>query len=556
MAASNAYARPEFFVDDAYYYFQIAHNIAVGNGSTWDGLSSTNGYHPLWLLVLVPVFFVVRGKVPGMIAAKVVSALLWFAALLELHRIAKLMGAERTFWFGLLPGAVFCAITTKSLPFAGVETGLVFVAAVVVIRLLLETRLLSTGPGAVDAVAPARRWKLGFAFAVLVLSRLDAVVLVGVLMLAIAVCLLLQRRPVRAAIPIVFQIASPTAIALALYLALNQWLFHSGLPVSGRSKQLQPVTDLGVVRTYFRKSVGLGLPIGAGELAAAVLVVVALAIWWSRGRGPAQTDPVARRHRAAMVQLALILGLVYLAGLLTVVYYAFTSGWPLFSWYYYDSMVVLILGPGLVVSSVWGSTAWNRRYERPTEPGSLRGRVSVALAGVLLAGVIGWWIRIDRAGSENFFAQSARAAHALNHQLPPQAVVAMGDRAGVFGYLLDRPVISIEGIVNSTDYLDNYLSKRRVSAFMAREHVDYYARSYFVPMEQDNTRFELGGEPYLGGGNPLDCGRRGEPIQGTVAFTYFHVCLGDVVYRTPGFYRHGDQFVVWRYPGNGGPARG
>jgi len=37
------------FADDAYYYLQISRNIALGNGSTFDGIGKTNGYHPLWL---------------------------------------------------------------------------------------------------------------------------------------------------------------------------------------------------------------------------------------------------------------------------------------------------------------------------------------------------------------------------------------------------------------------------------------------------------------------------------------------------------------------------
>src|SRR5438105_15832144 len=42
------------FEDDAFYYFRIARNIALGHGSTYDGVNSTNGYQPLWLAVLVP----------------------------------------------------------------------------------------------------------------------------------------------------------------------------------------------------------------------------------------------------------------------------------------------------------------------------------------------------------------------------------------------------------------------------------------------------------------------------------------------------------------------
>ena len=42
--------------DDSFYYFQIARNIAHGIGSTFDGVNMTNGYHPLWLVILVPIY--------------------------------------------------------------------------------------------------------------------------------------------------------------------------------------------------------------------------------------------------------------------------------------------------------------------------------------------------------------------------------------------------------------------------------------------------------------------------------------------------------------------
>ena len=50
------YLLTNVFPDDAFYYFEIARHIALGLGSTFDGFSTTNGYHPLWMLVLVPLF--------------------------------------------------------------------------------------------------------------------------------------------------------------------------------------------------------------------------------------------------------------------------------------------------------------------------------------------------------------------------------------------------------------------------------------------------------------------------------------------------------------------
>jgi hypothetical protein len=49
-----------FTRDDAYYYFKVAQNISEGLGSTFDGINPTNGYHPLWLLVCIPIFSLAR----------------------------------------------------------------------------------------------------------------------------------------------------------------------------------------------------------------------------------------------------------------------------------------------------------------------------------------------------------------------------------------------------------------------------------------------------------------------------------------------------------------
>jgi hypothetical protein len=49
-----------FTRDDAYYYFKVAQNISEGHGSTFDGINTTNGYHPLWMLICVPIFALAR----------------------------------------------------------------------------------------------------------------------------------------------------------------------------------------------------------------------------------------------------------------------------------------------------------------------------------------------------------------------------------------------------------------------------------------------------------------------------------------------------------------
>ena len=62
VAFSDAYYLPTswFTRDDAYYYFKVAQNISEGHGSSFDGINPTNGYHPLWMLVCIPIFSLAR----------------------------------------------------------------------------------------------------------------------------------------------------------------------------------------------------------------------------------------------------------------------------------------------------------------------------------------------------------------------------------------------------------------------------------------------------------------------------------------------------------------
>ncbi|HMZ41721.1 MAG TPA: hypothetical protein PLI15_01620 [Anaerolineales bacterium] len=61
-AFSDAYNLPNswFTRDDAYYYFKVAQNITEGHGITFDGINLTNGYHPLWMLICIPIFTLAR----------------------------------------------------------------------------------------------------------------------------------------------------------------------------------------------------------------------------------------------------------------------------------------------------------------------------------------------------------------------------------------------------------------------------------------------------------------------------------------------------------------
>ena len=74
------FADGELVCDDAYYYYEIARNAALGQGFTFDSLHPTNGFHPLWAWILVPVFYVFPESIWAPIHISLILSALFTAA--------------------------------------------------------------------------------------------------------------------------------------------------------------------------------------------------------------------------------------------------------------------------------------------------------------------------------------------------------------------------------------------------------------------------------------------------------------------------------------------
>jgi hypothetical protein len=76
-----------FLADDSYFYLQVAWNFAHGNGSTFNAIMPTNGYHPLWMLLCSVVYRIFPDRVPAIHAIGGLIAVLQTAALWTVRRL-------------------------------------------------------------------------------------------------------------------------------------------------------------------------------------------------------------------------------------------------------------------------------------------------------------------------------------------------------------------------------------------------------------------------------------------------------------------------------------
>ena len=87
----------DLYQDDAFYYFKIARNIVDGRGMTFDGTTPTNAFHPLYLLLLLPLM-VVSGSDP-VTPIQLSGALLVLVSLLTgavVFRLTRQVAGPRT----------------------------------------------------------------------------------------------------------------------------------------------------------------------------------------------------------------------------------------------------------------------------------------------------------------------------------------------------------------------------------------------------------------------------------------------------------------------------
>jgi hypothetical protein len=200
--------------DDAYYYFKVAQNISEGHGSTFDGINRTNGYHPLWMLVCIPIFALARFDLilPLRILFLLMSGLSVVTAILLYRLIGRVFAPV----IGALAALYWVFSVTVLVRFykQGLETGIAaFFIVLFVYKLAEFERAWRERP-----VTTRELVILGGIGALVIFSRLDLVFLVAFA----GIWVVFRRSPIRYFLPL--DIAS---VAFSVLLA---FVIKAGFP--------------------------------------------------------------------------------------------------------------------------------------------------------------------------------------------------------------------------------------------------------------------------------------------------------------------------------------
>ncbi|MCU1323884.1 MAG: hypothetical protein JWM43_3533 [Acidobacteriaceae bacterium] len=416
-----------FIQDDFLYYLKVAQSIAQGHGSTFNGITETNGYQPLWLAVLVLLSYVTNA--PKLIFGFIVLSGL-AASCVTFVLARKILATTSVRPLLVFSFAAWTTLYSTTLFFYGMEVTLTVPLTLGVVCLLRKVTWLQEGP--------AHTFALGLLLSAMVLSRIDTLILCGLIVVGVMLSPSI-RRLVRVDLLLGLLCG---LLPIVGYFFLNHFLFHTWLPVSGMAKELRSthLPSIEPWRVFFH-------PL-AGFFATVLLTALSLV-------------PLVRTSLVAMERV------IFSAVILFPFTYYFilscVSDWTLWGWYYYPIRSALCVS--FLIFCLYPSFA--RILQ--TQAATIALAVSVAICLIFM--------RWTRQQTDIYAASVEIQQFALAHP----GIYAMGDRAGRVAYLIPNPVVQTEGLMMNREYLRFIEHETPLRETLAHYKVRYYVATAYEP---------------------------------------------------------------------------
>ena len=472
--------------DDAFYYFQIARNLTEGKFSTFDGgITRTNGYHPLWLLLITP-FYWVFDKEAALFAIKAFEIMLVAGGVALVAAAARL---ARLPWY----------LTFAALPMLyqqdALSRGMEAAAALFMLGLFMLTACLF-------ARSPVRwQWPLAAVAFALPWVRLEYIAIS--LAATAALCLIewswqerapsaslgeraRSARSVKAVVPFL-----AAGAGILVYFAYNWLVFGGIVPVSGATKEAWSQAEWEHEGGYslaqnFQDI--LQIPVFDDELLVALEVCAyLLLVWWFARHS---------RSRKDWLLLAFLVGVFSLAAghlakfaqtVLTI--HPSMGPWP---WYFVPAYLMTAL---IVPVRCYVAIYFIRRFIGPKSQHA----TNILSLGIVLTGAASCLSKADftepfqrveairvSTRTDGSWTEWTEAVYGgtqlMNRVLPEDSVVGSWD-AGVIGYFSRFPVVNLDGLVNSYDY---FHARNRAKD----GYVPLFYREFGITHFAKDTRFE------------------------------------------------------------------
>lgn len=453
-------------LDDSFYYFQIARNFAEGKFSTFDGgITRTNGYHPVWMLMVTPFYWVfdLEAALFGIKAFEIMLIAGGVVLIVLAAHIARLP------WFLLF--AVLPALYGNTFLIMGMEAA----AALFFLGMFfLVTIIFARNPD-------RWMWPLFLIASILPWIRLEyiiiSLVVPGLLCLMeierslthkISLIHKISRFPKILARSRAFVILMGSCASLLVYFLYNYLAFDTIVPVSGTIKMLWS-------KNYFAQTGGYdfvenlintmqlphelytGLFVGLEELFVVLEMGAYVLIVFILNR---RSQSHERADHLLLVFLVCVfaLGMQHLARMVQTFLTLHPEVTIYTNWYYVPAYLMMAL---IIPVRCYVAIYLIRIFLAPNLTILRRGlRFCIIIAGAVFMLKQSDFPRpyrfVDHASNQGFMYAPGNtlhytSVHIMNRLLPEKSIIGAW-QSGLIGYLSRFPVVNLDGLVSSYSY--------------------------------------------------------------------------------------------------------
>jgi hypothetical protein len=398
----------DFLTDDFYYYFITAKNFVAHGISSFDGITHTNGYHPLWMLCISALYAVSFGN-DGVffVYLALVSSISTYLTYRYLKNLYETLFPASA--FGNIP-LLFVIVIYAGMLFLGMEITLTVPLIAYMLSKIAATDFTKN-------ISSRQALLFGILSSLVILSRLDTVIFIAVVALfSFSLSGGTMKEKIK---PLVFLLVG--LIPVCIYFLINYYYFGHFLTVSSAIKSLKAS---GAISFDLLKYIALNRD---GMFGLLLIPISFIILFFSKRKRPVQ--------HIAVISAILFFPIIYYLILL------YKSDWFLNRWYLFPLPIVFLISFGLITEIIENAVKRKRILFYGSNIVLYCTIIYVLFFGVSLVirDTIRW-----QAHPNSVYTQ---AKQLLGFTKDHPGLYAMGDRAGLTAYLIDKPTLQLEGLI-------------------------------------------------------------------------------------------------------------
>lgn len=485
-----------FSTDDAFYYFKVAQNIVEGHGVSFDGIALTNGFHPLWMIVILPIFTLSQyNLILPLRFIIALQALLSVGSGLIMFNLFRQRASESVSFLVALAWVLLPQIHEVASK-GGTEAGL----NVFILTLFWYVFSHVTEGFSLNTVKIRDIIFLGFVATLVFLTRLDHIFLVSL----VGGWLLLRFWAVKnppnwnRLIKISLAYFVPLSLTVSLYMLINKLFFGSEMPVSGKIKRWWGTLDHTVYgnppikfKGIWAEIVSTNSNIGPWSLLTTPYHVfndwLRLQISSINGVGFQGENWVIGVALVGLLTFLLIhqrkfifsafqhwnIVPLFFGCIIHIAYYKGVGHAAQKSWYWIGEMLLLVLLMGILLEALYRNFLRSKLKKWAAE-------VVVFLLVVILVfpyakGMANIISREELPGDQYYLMRSRW----IEENTEPNALIGMTGSGSTGYFIHNRVVVNLDGLINSTEYFI-HLQNATADEYLSSIGLDYVFGNAYI----------------------------------------------------------------------------